>query len=149
MTTPSHEDRPERPRDQAGHENDSGQQPDHEAVGVGVIHGPAAPGTGEPPEAAGSAAEPTTGAAGDALDQDQERRLPTMAEDDAEGLEKVTGIVAQTRQDSGTEPLDRIVEVLRDRLQQAGVELPDGDIEELARQVSTGDAPDDGADGQG
>ena len=48
--------------------------------------------------------------------------------------------MAQTRSDVGTEPLERIAEVLRQRLSQSGVELPDNDIDELARQVYTGDA---------
>jgi hypothetical protein len=147
VTTPSQESPQESAGDEAGPENDSGRRPDHEAVGVGVIHGP-----GDPTPAGESADESgggPSGSAGEALDQDQERRLPTMAQDDAEGLEKVTGVVAQTRQDSGTEPLSRIVEMLRERLQQAGVELPDGDIEELARQVSTGDASDAAEPAQG
>jgi len=148
VTTPAQESPQESAGDETGPENDSGRRPDHEAVGVGVIHGP-----GNPPPAGDSGAAESgggpSGSAGEALDQDQERRLPTMAQDDAEGLEKVTGVVAQTRQDSGTEPLSRLVEVLRERLQQAGVELPDGDIEELARQVSTGDASDAAEPAQG
>lgn len=74
------------------------------------------------------------------LDAEQEQRLPAMAQNNASDLEKVTGIVVQTRADVGTEPVDRIAEVLRQRLEQAGVDVPDADIHELARQVSTGDA---------
>jgi hypothetical protein len=75
-----------------------------------------------------------------ALGTEQEQRLPAMAQNDASEVEKVSGIVVQTRADVGTEPVDRIAEVLRQRLDQAGIDLPDSDIQELARQVSTGDA---------
>jgi hypothetical protein len=63
-----------------------------------------------------------------------------MDQNNAPDIDKVAGIVAQTRADVGTESLERIVEVLHQRLDQSGVSLPDADVEELARQVSTGDA---------
>ena len=47
----------------------------------------------------------------------------------------MAGIVAQTRQDVGTEPVERIADVLRQRLEQSGIDLPDDEIEELAHQV--------------
>lgn len=74
------------------------------------------------------------------LGSEQEQRLPAMAQNDAPTGDKVAGIVAQTRADVSTEPLDRIVSVLGQRLEQAGIDLPDAEIEDLARQVSTGDA---------
>lgn len=74
------------------------------------------------------------------LGTEQEQRLPAMAQNDASMTEKVSGIVAQTRADVGTEPLERIADVLGQRLEQAGIDLPDADIQELAHQVSTGDA---------
>ena len=74
------------------------------------------------------------------LGSEQEQRLPAMSQNDASDLEKVTGLVAQTRADVGTESVERIAEVLRQRLEQAGIDLPDSDVEELARQISTGDA---------
>ncbi|MBD7956061.1 hypothetical protein H9651_00215 [Microbacterium sp. Sa4CUA7] len=61
-----------------------------------------------------------------------------MAQNNASQVDKVSGIVAQTRNDVGTEPHDRIVEVLHQRLEQAGIQLPDDEVSELARQVSTG-----------
>lgn len=125
-------------RDGRDEDRDSANEPSHEAVGIGVIHDERADETAT--EAAG--AEPAgTSAPDDALDGDQERRLPTMSHDPAT-LDTVSGVVAQTRQDTGTAPRERIVDVLRDRLQQAGVELDDAEIEELARQVSTGDSAD-------
>lgn len=126
----------------------SGSEPTHEAVGIGVIddesshHGQD---EGRETMTAGQAQHESGG-----LGTEQEQRLPAMAQNNASNLEKVTGIVAQTRADVATEPLDRIVEVLRQRLTEAGVELPDGDIRELARQVSTGDAEGPGgSDGAG
>lgn len=118
--------------------HDGGAEPSHEAVGVGVIdddashHGQDA---GRDTMMASQAQDATGG-----LGAEQEQRLPAMAQNNASNLEKVAGIVAQTRADVATMPFDRIVEVLRERLSQAGVELPDSDVQELARQVSTGDA---------
>lgn len=115
-------------------------EPSHHAVGIGVIDGP--DGTdhhgqdeGRDTLSAGEAQRTPGG-----LGTEQEQRLPAMAQNDASEVEKVTGIVVQTRADVGTEPVDRIAEVLRQRLEQAGIDLPDDDIRELARQVSTGDA---------
>ncbi len=116
----------------------NGSEPSHEAVGIGVVddgashHGQDA---GRDTMSA-SEAQHTTGGLG----TEQEQRLPAMAQNNASNLEKVAGIVAQTRADVATEPFERIVDVLRQRLTQAGVELPDSDIQELARQVSVGDA---------
>ncbi len=113
-------------------------EPSHEAVGLGVVedgtdhHGH----DGERETLTASEAQRTPGALG----TEQAQRLPAMAQNNASALEKVTGIVAQTRADVATQPYERIVEVLRERLVQAGVELPDSDIQELARQISTGDA---------
>jgi hypothetical protein len=113
-------------------------EPSHEAVGIGVLddgadhHGRD---EGRDTLTAGEA-QRTPGALG----TEQEQRLPAMAQNNAPDVDKISGIVAQTRQDVGTEPLERIVEVLQQRLAQAGVELPEHDIEELARQVSVGDA---------
>ena len=112
-------------------------EPSHEAVGIGVVdagdhHGSDA---GRDTLTA-SEAQRTPGALG----TEQEQRLPAMAQNNASEVDKVAGIVVQTRSDVGGEPLERIAEVLHQRLTQAGVELPEHDIEELARQVSTGDA---------
>jgi hypothetical protein len=67
-----------------------------------------------------------------------EQRLPAMAQNDAPVDDKVAGIVAQTRVDVGTESLARIEGVLRQRLEQSGIDLGDDEIERLAREVSTG-----------
>ena len=115
-------------------------EPSHHAVGVGVIDSP------DGADHHGQDEGRDTLSAGEAqrlpggLGSEQEQRLPAMSQNDASELEKVTGIVAQTRADVGTEPVERIADVLRQRLEQSGIDLPDSDIEELARQVSTGDA---------
>lgn len=112
-------------------------EPSHEAVGIGVIDGADHHGSDEGRDTMTvSEAQQTRGGLG----TEQEQRLPAMSQNNASDLEKVTGIVAQTRQDIGTEPMERIAEVLRQRFDQAGIELPDSDVQELARQVSTGDA---------
>jgi uncharacterized protein (DUF58 family) len=49
----------------------------------------------------------------------------------------VSGIVAQTRQD-GARSRDDVVRVLAQRLEQAGIDLPDVEIENLADQVLGG-----------
>ena len=131
---------------QSGQEGDAesirpaAPKPSHEAVGVGVIddgtdhHGQ----DGARDTQTASEAQQTPGALG----SEQEQRLPAMAQNNASDVDKVAGIVAQTRQDVGTEPLERVAEVLRQRLTQSGIELPENDIEELARQVTTGDTDD-------
>ncbi|WP_137843028.1 hypothetical protein [Microbacterium sp. 2FI] len=79
-------------------------------------------------------AQRTPGALGAAGEQ----RLPAMSQNDAPVDDKVAGIVAQTRVDVGTESLARIEGVLRQRLEQSGIDLGDDEIDGLARQVSTG-----------
>lgn len=112
-------------------------EPSHEAVGIGVIDDGDHHGHDEGRDTVtASQAQRTPGALG----TEQEQRLPAMAQNNAADVDKVAGIVAQTRADVGTEPLERIAEVLQQRLSQAGVDLPEHDVEELARQVQTGDA---------
>jgi hypothetical protein len=75
-----------------------------------------------------------------ALGTEQEQRLPAMSQNNATEIDKISGIVAQTRQDiAGTEP-ERVFDVLKQRLEQSGIDLPDSDVHELARQITTGDA---------
>ncbi|GAA1961175.1 hypothetical protein [Microbacterium deminutum] len=115
-------------------------EPSHEAVGLGVVD------SSEGTDHHGQDEGRDTLSVGEAqrlpggLGTEQEQRLPGMAQNDASAIDKVAGIVAQTRADVGTESLDRIADVLRQRLTQSGIDLPDADVEELARQVSTGDA---------
>jgi hypothetical protein len=126
--------------DAAGQAGGDAGMPDdasHTAVGIGVIDGTDHHGDDEGRDTlTASSAQHEPGALG----SEQEQRLPAMDQNNAPDVDKVAGIVAQTRADVGTEPLDRIVEVLHQRLEQSGVDLPDSDVEELAHQVSTGDA---------
>jgi len=122
----------------------SSDEPSHQAVGIGVVGGDLVD-----PQAAGGHRGQDGGrdtlTAGQAqregaLGTEQEQRLPAMAQNNANDLEKVAGIVAQTRGDlAATEP-EKVYDVLRQRLQQSGIELPDSDVRELARQITTGDA---------
>lgn len=110
-------------------------------------------------EAAGAASDPdhhgqddgrdtlTAGQAQRAMSDDQAQRLPAMSQNNADDVDKAAGIVAQTRQDVAHLGHDRVVEVLRQRLDQSGVDVPDDEVEELARQVLEGDAT--GADVRG
>lgn len=65
---------------------------------------------------------------------------PIMDQHPAPDVDKIAGIVAQTRSDVGTESVERIAEVLRQRVDDAGLDLSDGEIADLAQQVATGDA---------
>jgi hypothetical protein len=117
-------------------------EPTHEAVGIGVVPSPDHHGQdGGRDTLTVSEAQRTEGGLG----TEQEQRLPAMSQNDASDVDKVAGIVAQTRSDVGDQSLDRIADVLRQRLVQAGVELPDDEVRELARQVSTGDDGDESA----
>ena len=115
-------------------------EPSHTAVGIGVI------GSEEGIDHHGQDGGRDTLTAGEAqrtpgaLGTEQEQRLPAMSQNDASEVDKVAGIVAQTRQDVGTDPVERIADVLRQRLEQSGIDLPEDEIEELAHQVATGDS---------
>lgn len=112
----------------------------HQAVGVGVVDsddGGDHHGQDEGRDTlSASEAQRTPGGLG----SEQEQRLPAMAQNDATAIDKVSGIVAQTRQDLGSESIDRVAEVLTQRLDQAGVSLPEAEVRELAQQIATGDA---------
>jgi hypothetical protein len=120
--------------------SDQPAEPSHEAVGIGVVDsagGSDHHGQDEGRETlTASEAQRTKGGLG----SEQEQRLPAMAQNDATSVDKVAGIVAQTRQDIGSESVDRIAEVLTQRLEQSGVPLPESEVRELAHQISTGDA---------
>lgn len=120
-------------------------EPSHEAVGIGVIDD----GRSEDPQAMGGhqgqdgGRETMTASQAQregALGTEQEQRLPAMSQNNATEIDKISGIVAQTRQDVGSEQVERVEDVLRQRLEQSGIDLPDSDIQELARQITTGDA---------
>ncbi len=115
-------------------------EPTHAASGIGVIDEPDGADhhgqdEGRDTLSAGEA-QRTPGALG----SEQEQRLPAMSQNDASSVDKVAGIAAQTRADVGSEPAERVEEVLRQRLEQSGVALPPDEVAELARQITQGDA---------
>jgi hypothetical protein len=75
-----------------------------------------------------------------ALGTEQEQRLPAMSQNNASDVDKIAGIVAQTRSDLATEPVEEVERVLAQRFEQSGVDLPREEVAELARQITTGDA---------
>ena len=79
----------------------------------------------------------TAGEAQAALDDSSEQTMPAMAQNNASDADKIAGIVAQTRQDAADRPRERIIEVLTQRLEQAGIALTAEDIDELAGRVRT------------
>lgn len=58
---------------------------------------------------------------------------PAMDMNETTTSAKVDGIVAQTRADHDADGPERIAEVLRQRLAQAGIDLTDDEITELAK----------------
>jgi hypothetical protein len=58
---------------------------------------------------------------------------PAMDMNQTTTTEKIDGIVAQTRADHIADGPERIVEVLRQRLSEAGIDLTDDEIAERAR----------------
>lgn len=116
-------------------------EPSHQAVGIGVIEDGVNPSGDHHGQDQGRDTLTVSEAQREGgLDEAQEQRLPAMSQNNASEIDKVAGIVSQTRNDlAGTEP-ERVPEVLRQRLEQAGIDLPDAEIQELARQITVGDA---------
>ncbi|MGB4779043.1 hypothetical protein [Microbacterium sp.] len=113
----------------------------HQAVGIGVIGGPQVapvvpPGSDHHGQDGG---RDGSGSSQDALSGAQEQRLPSMSQNNASEVEKVSGIVAQVRADVATSDADEVRRVLAQRLEQAGIDLPDDEIDELAQQITMGD----------
>lgn len=77
----------------------------------------------------------TAGEAQREMAGDAEQNVPAMSQNNASDMDKIAGIVAQTRVDVGDRDHESIVHVLRQRLEQAGVPLTATDVDELARQV--------------
>jgi hypothetical protein len=129
-------------------------EPSHEAVGIGVIDdentesaqsGTAASDAQAAGHHQGQDGGRETMTVGEAqrkggLGTEQEQNLPAMSQNNASDVEKVSGIVVQTRDDIASTQPERVYDVLKQRLEQSGIDLPDSDIQELARQITTGDA---------
>lgn len=65
---------------------------------------------------------------------------PIMQQHPAPDVDKIAGIVAQTRADVGMESVERIADVLRQRLSDSKIEVSDDEVADLAQQVATGDS---------
>ncbi|WP_159501529.1 hypothetical protein [Microbacterium sp. 18062] len=63
---------------------------------------------------------------------------PVMDQHSASVDDKIDGIVAQTRVDVADRPHERIVEVLRQRFDDAGISADDALLDELAKKVVGG-----------
>ncbi|SIT67664.1 hypothetical protein [Microbacterium sp. RU33B] len=73
-------------------------------------------------------------------EQPNEQNEPIMDQHQAPDTDKIAGIVVQTRSDVGTETPERIIEVLRQRFADAGLDVSDEETADLAQQIATGDA---------
>ncbi|RFA12515.1 hypothetical protein B7R22_15465 [Subtercola boreus] len=66
-----------------------------------------------------------------------EQSAPIMAgSDDATNEQKITGILAQTRQDHSGQSLAIVLHNLRERFEQADVEVDDITLAKLAHEIS-------------
>lgn len=63
---------------------------------------------------------------------------PVLEQNQASTQEKLDGIAAQTRADLGGESDDRYEEVLRQRLDDAGIDLTDDEVRKLTQRSSPG-----------
>jgi hypothetical protein len=126
-------------------------EPSHQAVGIGVD---TTSGGGASTDAEAAASTDHHGQDGSrdtmtageaqrtpgALGTEQEQRLPAMSQNNASDVDKIAGIVAQTRSDLAMQPVEEVERVLAQRFEQSGVTLPPEEVAELARQITTGDA---------
>lgn len=64
---------------------------------------------------------------------------PRMDHDEVGDLDKIAGIVVQTRADLGTATEDRIAEVLGQRFRDADLDVSDEETADLAHQIATGE----------
>ena len=78
-------------------------------------------------------------------DPDRDPRVPRHTQDapkmdthDASVQDKIDGIIAQTRVDVGDKPHERIMDVLRQRFDDAGISADDALFDELATKVTDG-----------
>lgn len=76
---------------------------------------------------------------GEPIDTDQAARLDVLATADTSEVDTVATIVVEVRDSAGAASAAEIRKLLIDRLQESSVQLPDGDIDELVRQIRIGD----------
>jgi hypothetical protein len=63
---------------------------------------------------------------------------PAMGQHPTTDAAKLAGIVDQTRADVGDKDAEAIEHVLRQRLEQVGIELSDADIRDTAQKIAAG-----------
>jgi len=63
---------------------------------------------------------------------------PVLEQNAATTQDQIAGIVAQTRADLGSETDERYAEVLRQRLEDAGIQMTDDDVQSLSGEASPG-----------
>ncbi|HEX5729795.1 hypothetical protein [Microbacterium sp.] len=63
---------------------------------------------------------------------------PVLEQNAATTQDQIAGIVAQTRADLGSETDERYAEVLRQRLEDAGIQMTDADVQSLSGEASPG-----------
>jgi len=68
-----------------------------------------------------------------------EQALPAMSQNNADDIDKLSGIVAQTRADLPDAPIERIVELLQKRTEQAGLNLGQEELAALAAHLADRD----------
>lgn len=100
------------------HDGGASDAPTHIASGVGVVG--VDPDLPAPPES--------------------EATETVLEETKSSDVDKIAGIVVQTRADVGTESRERIADVLRQRFDDTGISVSDAEVADLADQVATGDA---------
>ncbi len=71
-----------------------------------------------------------------------EQNEPKLEQNAATDEQRLAGIVAQTRADVGEDDEARVLSMLRQRTAEAGLEVSDAQLADLAAQVRSGDAGD-------
>ena len=64
---------------------------------------------------------------------------PTMSQHETTDAARLAGVVDQTRADVGGKDADAVEHVLRQRLEQTGIDLPDSDIHDIAERLASGE----------
>lgn len=67
-----------------------------------------------------------------------EQDQPILAQNNAPDSEKIAGIVSQTRIDAADQSDDQVRHILAQRLEQAGIEADDDELDRLAAEVKSG-----------
>lgn len=129
-------------QDSLGAQPDQTQGRENDVVG-GAVHPDAAAADAESDVPAGGT--PATPAEGPPEANTGTQDGPLLAQNQASTTDQIEGILAQTHADLGSESESRYAEVLRQRFDDASIELTDDKIRDLARRA--GATADDGPSG--